>query len=90
MSEFTYLCPVCRQHIKCATTLAGTVMKCPTCYQRIVAPQAPSAADGKLLFTGHKYVEKKAAGGSAPAVNPAPVAPQKAFPTALVLAVLGG
>jgi hypothetical protein len=34
-------------------------MKCPTCYQRIVAPQAPSSTDGNLVFTGHRYVERK-------------------------------
>jgi DNA-directed RNA polymerase subunit RPC12/RpoP len=59
MSEFNYACPVCHQHLKCPTSQAGSVMKCPTCYQRIVAPQAPSAADGNLVFTGHRYVERK-------------------------------
>ena len=34
-------------------------MDCPTCFQKIVAPQAP--ADGaKLILTGTKFAEKKA------------------------------
>ena len=54
MSEFKYACPVCGQHIKCDVSQAGSVMECPTCFQKIVAPQAPAAGDAKLILTGMK------------------------------------
>ncbi len=41
MSEFKYACPVCGQHIKCDSSQSGTQMECPTCFQKIVVPQAP-------------------------------------------------
>ena len=60
MSEFKYACPVCGQHIKCDSSQTGTVMDCPTCFQKIVVPQAPADADPKFILTGTQYVEKKA------------------------------
>jgi hypothetical protein len=54
MSEFKYACPVCGQHIKCDSTQSGTTMECPTCFQKIVAPQAPASADPKFIITGTK------------------------------------
>jgi DNA-directed RNA polymerase subunit RPC12/RpoP len=62
MSEFTYACPVCHQHIKCDITQGGSVMNCPTCFQKIVSPQAPGESERNLVFTGHRYVEKKNTG----------------------------
>ncbi len=58
MSEFKFACPVCGQHMKCDVSQAGTVMDCPTCFQKITAPQAPSA-DSKFILTGTKVSEKK-------------------------------
>ncbi len=58
MSEFKYACPVCGQHMMCDSSQGGSVMECPTCFQKIVAPQAP-APDSKFILTGSKYVEKK-------------------------------
>ncbi len=59
MSEFKYACPVCGQHMVCDSSQSGTVMECPTCFQKIVAPQAPTTNDPKFILTGTKYVEKK-------------------------------
>ena len=59
MSEFKYACPVCGQHIKCDTSQAGTVMDCPTCFQKITVPQAPASDDQKLILTGSQVTEKK-------------------------------
>jgi DNA-directed RNA polymerase subunit RPC12/RpoP len=53
MSEFKYACPVCGQHIKCDSSQAGTQMECPTCFQKIVVPQAPSE-EQKFILTGSK------------------------------------
>jgi len=58
MSEFKYACPVCGQHIKCDSSQAGTVMDCPTCFQKITVPQAPTGEDQKLIITGSKVSEK--------------------------------
>src|SRR5215469_5996943 len=53
MSEFKYACPVCGQHIKCDSSQSGTQMQCPTCFQQIVVPQAPSQ-EQKFILTGSK------------------------------------
>ncbi|MGH7942283.1 MAG: hypothetical protein ACREE6_02310 [Limisphaerales bacterium] len=60
MSEFKYACPVCGQHIKCDSSQSGTVMECPTCFQKIIVPQAP-VGEQTLILTGTK------AGGERPA-----------------------
>src|SRR5579863_5533162 len=59
MSEFKFACPVCGQHIKCDSSQAGTAMDCPTCFQKINVPQAPSSADQKFILTGTKVGEKR-------------------------------
>ncbi|MFZ0827443.1 MAG: discoidin domain-containing protein [Verrucomicrobiia bacterium] len=58
MSEFKYACPVCGQHIRCDSTQSGTTMECPTCFQKIVAPQAPATDDPKYLIKGTKVGER--------------------------------
>jgi DNA-directed RNA polymerase subunit RPC12/RpoP len=58
MSEFKYACPVCGQHMKCDSSQSGTVMECPTCFQKITAPQAPESEDSKFIITGRKTGER--------------------------------
>jgi hypothetical protein len=58
MSEFKFACPVCGQHMMCDISHGGSVMECPTCFQKIVAPHAP-APGTKLILTGTKLTEKK-------------------------------
>jgi len=62
MSEFKYACPVCGQHMVCDSSQGGTVMECPTCFQKIIAPQAP-APGSKFILTGQKFTEKKSFSG---------------------------
>ena len=87
MSEFKYACPVCGQHIKCDTSQAGTVMDCPTCFQKITVPQPPAGADQKLILTGSQPTEKiipstlAGAGGKT-------VAPKTGLSAALLLLLL--
>ncbi len=59
MSEFKYACPVCGQHMSCDSSQSGSVMECPTCFQKITVPQAPAAGDQKFILTGSKVSEKK-------------------------------
>ena len=58
MSEFKYACPVCGQHIKCDSSQSGSVMECPTCFQKITVPQAPATNDPKFIITGTKVGER--------------------------------
>lgn len=50
MSEFKFACPVCGQHIKCDSVKSGSQMECPTCYRKMVVPQAPTGTDSKLIL----------------------------------------
>src|SRR6516165_7849926 len=59
MSEFKYACPVCGQHIRCDSSQSGSIMECPTCFQKITVPQAPASEEQKLILTGTKVSEKK-------------------------------
>jgi DNA-directed RNA polymerase subunit RPC12/RpoP len=73
MSEYKYACPVCGQHMMCDSSQAGSVMECPTCFQKITAPQAPASDGQKFILTGTKVVEKKTA---APGMAAIPARPQ--------------
>lgn len=51
MSEFKFACPVCSQHITCDSGSSGTQMDCPTCFRKLVVPQAKSAGSSNLILT---------------------------------------
>src|SRR5665213_261573 len=85
MSEFKYACPVCGQHIKCDSSQAGSVMACPTCFQKITVPQAPADADQKLILTGTQVTEKRP---SSPAGAGGGATPGEKFPVAAALVLL--
>ncbi|HZT23390.1 MAG TPA: hypothetical protein VFB55_10815 [Verrucomicrobiae bacterium] len=86
MSEFKYACPVCGQHIKCDSSQAGTVMECPTCFQKITVPQAPATGEQKFILTGTRAGERSL---SAPAgVAPSGNAAKRALLVRMVWAVL--
>jgi hypothetical protein len=51
MSEFKFACPVCGQHITADPSTSGGQIECPTCFQKIVVPQAPSSADTKFILS---------------------------------------
>ena len=81
MSEFKYACPVCGQHMMCDASQGGSVMECPTCFQKIVAPQAPTS-DAKFILTGTKLTEKKI---NVRVDAPLATAQEKPFPLAIVI-----
>lgn len=54
MSEFKFACPVCGQHITADSTASGKPLECPTCFQKMIAPQAPLSGDPKLILSGSK------------------------------------
>ena len=51
MSEFKFACPVCGQHITADSTASGTQLECPTCFRKIIVPQAPTTADPKFILS---------------------------------------
>jgi hypothetical protein len=86
MSEFKYACPVCGQHMKCDVSQSGSVMECPTCFQKITVPQAPVSHDTKFIITGTKVGERPAT--KFPEPGPGSVPAAKGFPGALVVVVI--
>ncbi len=51
MSEFKFACPVCGQHITADSAGSGTRINCPTCFRKIIVPQAPAAGDTKFVLS---------------------------------------
>jgi hypothetical protein len=51
MSEFKFACPVCGQHITAGANSVGSKIACPTCFRKIVVPQAPASADPKFILS---------------------------------------
>jgi DNA-directed RNA polymerase subunit RPC12/RpoP len=86
MSEFKYACPVCGQHIKCDSSQTGTTMVCPTCFQKIIVPQAPASEDQKFILTGTKVGERPPV--KDPEANPYASTPAKNVPGAVVVLVI--
>ncbi|HLH55468.1 MAG TPA: hypothetical protein VKY92_17835 [Verrucomicrobiae bacterium] len=54
MSEFKFACPVCGQHITADSTTSGSLLECPTCFQKLIVPQAPVSSEAKLILTAAK------------------------------------
>jgi DNA-directed RNA polymerase subunit RPC12/RpoP len=90
MSEFKYACPVCGQHMKCDSSQSGTVMECPTCFQKITAPQAPESDDPKFIITGTKTGERPipSAVANAGLMTPVPEPEKKSPLVAIAFVVL--
>ena len=51
MSEFKFACPICGQHITADSKDSGSQISCPTCYRKIVVPQAPASEDTKFVLS---------------------------------------
>lgn len=51
MSDFKFACPVCGQHITCDSGSSGTQMDCPTCFRKLVVPQAPAPGSSQFVLT---------------------------------------
>jgi predicted RNA-binding Zn-ribbon protein involved in translation (DUF1610 family) len=51
MSDFKFACPVCGQHLTADSRISGGQIACPTCFQKIVVPQAPTVPDTKLILS---------------------------------------
>src|ERR1017187_1091925 len=84
MAEFKYACPVCGQHIKCDSSQSGSVMECPTCFQKITVPQAPATDETKFIIAGTKAGERPVPKRP----EPGPTAPVEGFPVAAMVLIL--
>ncbi|MGD0614205.1 MAG: hypothetical protein ABSA69_02050 [Verrucomicrobiota bacterium] len=56
MSEFKFICPVCGQHIATDSAASGTQIECPTCFQKIIVPDAPKS-DSKYILSATQYIK---------------------------------
>ena len=74
MSEFKFACPVCGQHITADSANSGGQLECPTCFRKIVVPQAPEAADPKFILAASQVAKPR----PLPAAEPAATAPPEA------------
>jgi len=51
MSDFKFACPICGQHITCDSASSGSHMDCPTCFRKLVVPQAPVPGKTNFVLT---------------------------------------
>jgi hypothetical protein len=49
MSEVKFACPVCGQHITADSRASGTSLECPTCFRKIIIPQAPTSTSNLII-----------------------------------------
>ena len=80
MSEFKFACPVCGQHITADSSTSGGQIECPTCFRKIVVPQAPTSTDARLIISASQADKPRPtqAGPSLDPISPA----RRAFPVA--------
>lgn len=92
MSEFKFACPICGQHITADSKDTGSKISCPTCFRKIVVPQAPTTADPKFVLSASEADRPRPPQPTLPELDPIEKKSQKtAIPIALiVLLVLAG
>lgn len=90
MSEFKFACPVCGQHITCDSASSGTQMDCPTCFRKLIVPQAKSAGATNLVLTAALVQSRPATSVSSQTdiIAARPSASKKTPVAALALALL--
>jgi DNA-directed RNA polymerase subunit RPC12/RpoP len=90
MSEFKFACPVCGQHITADSSTSGGQIECPTCFQKIVVPQAPASQDTKFILSASQVAKPRPASPDA-ASQLGPLrasSPRTSVPATIALAVL--
>ena len=87
MSEFKFACPVCGQHITAGPSAVGTKIACPTCFRKIVVPQAPASADSKFILSATEADKPRPLpSGVGPSTETLPAPGTRSFiPVALIL-----
>ena len=59
MSEFKFACPVCGQHITADSSTSGGQLECPTCFQKIIVPQAREFGDNKFILSASQVAKPR-------------------------------
>lgn len=86
MSELKFACPVCGQHITAESKDTGSKISCPTCFRKIVVPQAPTAADTKFVLSASEADRPRPPKPTVPELDPIEKKSQKtAVPIALIV-----
>src|SRR5215467_5820303 len=86
MSEFKFACPVCGQHITADSSTSGGQLECPTCFQKIVVPQAPASTDSKFILSAAQVGKPRPTGPQVDSLVAPP--PRKALPMAVAASLL--
>jgi hypothetical protein len=88
MSEFKFACPFCGQHITADSQASGTPLECPTCFQKLIVPQAPTA-DSKFILSAAKANKSRPMGNSPSGLGPLQRSSDRgSFIAAVLLALL--
>ena len=86
MSEFKFACPVCGQHITADSKDTGSQISCPTCYRKIVVPQAPASEDSKFVVSASEANKPRPPSAIAPPLEGFQPLPEKTtIPAALII-----
>jgi DNA-directed RNA polymerase subunit RPC12/RpoP len=64
MSEFKFACPVCGQHITADSSNSGGHIDCPTCFQKIIVPQAPTNPDSTFILSAAQVGKPRPVGAA--------------------------
>ena len=90
MSEFKFACPVCGQHITADSSTSGGQVECPTCFQKIVVPQAPASAETKFILSASQVGNPRPASAEAASrLNPLkPLRTRTSIPVVITLLIL--
>ncbi len=89
MSEFKFACPVCGQHITCDSDSAGSQMGCPTCFRKLIVPQASAPGSKSFVLTA-ALVQERPASALESGKNGGAVAPVAARKIPVAALVVGG
>jgi hypothetical protein len=88
MSEFKFACPVCGQHITADSSTSGGQLDCPTCFRKIVVPQAPASGDSKFIISAAQVAKPRPASATSTSLPP-PSASSGRSPIPIVAVGLG-
>ena len=88
MSEFKFACPICGQHITADSHGTGSQLECPTCFRKIVVPQAPASADSKYILSAAEANKPRPPQSIVPGLEPIPKAPARTAVSVALIVLL--
>src|ERR1700712_4385563 len=77
MSEFKFACSICGQHITADSKDTGSEISCPTCYRKIIVPQAPATTDVKFVISASEANKPRPTSAIPPPLEGIQRAPEK-------------